>query len=130
MRLAPGQGCLDPQDERRLLVTGNRGVELCYFPGGRRVPGETDAEALVREIAEELSVEILPDTMRHFGTYEIAGADDTVRRMTCYLAEHHGTLIPDNEIVELAWIGYRDRDRTSDLDRLVIDDLRAAGHLR
>lgn len=39
-------------DERRLLVTRNHGRGLFYLPGGRREPGETDAEALVREIAE------------------------------------------------------------------------------
>ena len=68
--------------------------------------------------------------MRYFGTYEITGPKHTVRRMTCYFAEHRGTLTPDHEIAELAWLVHADRDRTSALDQLVMDDLRALGLLR
>lgn len=42
----------------RVLMTRNQGRELFYFPGGMREPGESDAQALVREIDEELQAAI------------------------------------------------------------------------
>ena len=42
----------------RVLKVRPRGKEVFYFPGGKREPGESDAEALVREVAEEVSVRL------------------------------------------------------------------------
>lgn len=53
----------------RVLVTRNRGVDVFYFPGGKREPGESDAETLAREIDEELQSRIDTATMVHVGTY-------------------------------------------------------------
>ncbi|MEY9840918.1 NUDIX domain-containing protein [Streptacidiphilus sp. EB103A] len=36
----------------RVLVTRNHSVDVFYFPGGKREPGESDAETLAREIDE------------------------------------------------------------------------------
>ncbi|SFD06344.1 NUDIX hydrolase [Streptomyces aidingensis] len=117
----------------RILGTRTRGRELFYIPGGKRHPGESDTETLVREVREEVSVALLPGTLAHVGTYRAAadghGADAVVR-MACYTAEYRGTLAASSEIEELAWLGYSDRDRTAPVDRVVFDDLRAAGLLR
>jgi 8-oxo-dGTP diphosphatase len=113
----------------QVLTTRNRGRDLFYFPGGRREGPESDAETLIREVAEELSVAVLPDTIRHFGTYELSTPDTRVARMTCYFAEHRGTFAVANEIDEMRWMTYADRDRVSPLDQMVFDALVAAGHL-
>jgi len=50
-------------DGRLLVIRRSRGVEapLAYcFPGGAIEPGESEPEALVREIREELAVAIRP----------------------------------------------------------------------
>ena len=116
-------------DRRRLLVTRNHDRTVFYFPGGRREPGETDEQALVREIDEELRVAVLGSTMRHFRTYDVGAPGGGVARMTCYFAEHRGEFRPDNEIAELAWVRAGDRERLGPIDQLVLDDLHAAGHL-
>ena len=55
---------------------------LWEFPGGKVEPGESDAQALVRECREELSVEIAVGEL--IGTAELdAGAE-----LAVYLAEH------------------------------------------
>jgi len=113
----------------RVLVTRNHGRDVFYFPGGRREAGETDVDTLVREIAEELGAAVLSATTSHFGTYEILAGADAVARMTCYQADYQGTLKPDNEIAEMAWMTYADRNQVSPLDQLVFDDLRARGYL-
>ena len=51
--------------ERRVLVALNEGSDVWYLPGGHREPGETDTETLVREVKEELSVDIIPDTIAY-----------------------------------------------------------------
>src|SRR6476620_2060767 len=43
-------------EQRRLLVARNAGRDRFYLPGGKREPGESDVETLVRELDEELAV--------------------------------------------------------------------------
>ncbi|WP_236704829.1 NUDIX hydrolase [Hymenobacter sp. AT01-02] len=64
--------------EGRILSTRSRGKDRYYLPGGKREPGETDAQTLVREIREELTVELDPGTLVHVGTFT---APATVIRM-------------------------------------------------
>lgn len=114
----------------RVLMTRNKGRELFYFPGGMREPGESDAQALVREIDEELRAAIDEATMAHVVTVQAPGdGGGPELRMICYTAGHRGELIPDHEIAELAWLSHADRDRVSPADQLVFDALHSAGQL-
>ena len=56
--------------DRRVLVALNKGSDAWYLPGGHREPGETDVETLVWKVKEELSVDIIPDTIAYLNTYE------------------------------------------------------------
>ena len=56
--------------DRKVLETKSKGKDTCYIPGGKREPDETDIDALVREIREELNVGIDPATALHYGTFE------------------------------------------------------------
>lgn len=115
----------------RVLVTRNRGVDVFYFPGGKREPGESDAETLAREIAEELQSRVDTATMVHVGTFETRRDYDglTEFRMICYTAEYTGPLVASREIAESAWFGYGDRARVSAVDQMVFDVLHASGQL-
>jgi 8-oxo-dGTP pyrophosphatase MutT (NUDIX family) len=116
--------------QSRVLMTRNHGRELFYFPGGMREPGESDAQALVREIDEELRAAIDETTMAHVVTVRARGdGGGPGLRMICYTADHRGDLIPDHEIAELAWLGYDGRDRVSLADQLVFDALHSTGQL-
>ena len=114
-------------EERRLLVARNAGRERFYLPGGKREAGETDLQALVRELEEELTVTVDAATAVHVGTFEAladARTDGLLVRLTCYTAVHTGTFTPSREIDELAWIASGDGDRVSAVDRLVLAHLR------
>ncbi|CAM4467483.1 NUDIX domain-containing protein [Paenibacillus phoenicis] len=110
----------------RMLNVRSKGKELFYVPGGKREPGESDHETLQREIQEELSVTVKPDSIKYFATFE-AQADGkpegVLVRMTCYFAEVEGELQPANEIEEAAWLSYAERDRTSLVSRMIFDKL-------
>ena len=114
----------------RILVARPRGKDVFYIPGGKREGGETDRQALCREITEELTVTLLPRTIRQAGTYEAAQPDGVLVRMSCYTGDYSGTLTPSSEIAELAWFSYADRPQVPPVDQLLFDDLKAAGQLR
>src|ERR1700722_12305636 len=60
----------------RILCARPRGRDIFYVPGGKREGTETDLEVLLREVAEELTVTLRPDTVRHVGTYQAGQADN------------------------------------------------------
>ncbi|MDQ2813485.1 MAG: NUDIX domain-containing protein [Actinomycetota bacterium] len=111
----------------RILCARPRGQDIFYIPGGKREGAETDLQTLLREIAEELTVTLRPETVTHVGTYQ---AGDPLVRMSCYAACYSGTLAASAEIDELAWFSYADRPHVPSVDQLLFDDLAAAGQLR
>jgi len=110
----------------RILVARPRRKDIFYIPGGKREGGETDLQALRREITEELAVTLLPGTIRPAGTYEAAQPDGVLVRMSCYTSDYAGTLTPSSEIAELAWFSYADRPRVPPVDQFLFDDLNVA----
>ena len=117
----------------RVLAARSRGKDKFYLPGGKREPGETDAETLVREIREELDVAIVPGSIAPAGTFEGQAhgkAEGTLVRTTAYTAKYSGTLRASSEIEEIAWLGYADRPRVSLVAQLIFDHLHETGALR
>lgn len=45
--------------------------------------------------------------------------------MTCYAAVYDGAPTPSAEVEEIDWLDYSQKDRTSPVDRLIFDDLKA-----
>jgi 8-oxo-dGTP diphosphatase len=116
----------------RILCARSRGKDVFYIPGGKLEAGETELDALLREIKEELAVDLVPETVRSFGIYQAqahAQADGVMVVMSCYTADYQGTPSASGEIEELDWLGYADRDRVAPVDQLLFDDLRAAGQI-
>jgi 8-oxo-dGTP pyrophosphatase MutT (NUDIX family) len=117
----------------RILCARPRGKDIFYIPGGKREGAESDLQVLLREIAEELTVALRPETVRHVGTYEAEQPDGepgaAVVRMSCYTGDYAGTLAASSEIDELAWFCYAVRARVPRVDQLLFDHLKAAGQL-
>jgi len=111
---------------RQLLSAVSKGKETYYIPGGKRDPGESDEEALVREIKEELSVDIKRDTIFYFDTFK-AQADGkeegVIVKITCYMGDFQGEIKPDSEIDRAIWITSKDREKCSLVVKYLIDDL-------
>jgi 8-oxo-dGTP diphosphatase len=112
----------------QLLSTRSRGKDRYYLPGGKREPGETDAQTLLREIQEELTVALDPASLVYAGTFEAPAHGHpagVLVRMTCYWAPRYtGTLQPAAEIEEVVWLRYRHRPQVSAVDQLIFDWLR------
>ena len=116
----------------KILVARSKGKEVFYIPGGKRESGESDQQALIREINEELSVKIKPETLEYYGTFSAQAHGHTegvTVQMTCYVGQYHGTLEPAAEIEEMAWLRYGEMDKTSHVDKIIFKDLRSKGLL-
>lgn len=114
----------------KVLSTRSKGKDKLYFPGGKREGTESDIQTLVREIKEELSVDILPETAKLFGVFEAQAhgkAEGVIVKMTCYTADFEGEIAPDNEIAEVFQIDFDDYERVSPVDKLILDDLKQKG---
>lgn len=114
--------------DRKVLETRSCGKDVWYIPGGKRDADETDAQALVREVKEELGVDVDPASMAHYGTFETQAhgkPEGTMVRMTCYTAKYLGELVPSAEVEEMAWFSYAQKHLTSPVDQLIFDDLKA-----
>ena len=118
--------------DSKILSTRTKGKTKYYIPGGKRESGETDAQALVREIKEELTVDIELSTLHLIGIFE-AQADGhkpgVLVRMTCYSANYFGELKADSEIQEMVWLNYADIDKVAEVDVLIFEFLHKNGLL-
>ena len=115
-----------------VLCSRSKGKDAFYLPGGKREGTESDLETLVREVREELSVEIDPESAKLFGIFRAEAhgkAAGVIVRMSCYTADYHGELHPDNEIEELAWFTTADMERISAVDKLIFTALHDKGLL-
>lgn len=113
--------------DKRILSTLSKGKDTYYIPGGKRHTNETDEQALTREIKEELSVDLIPETIKPVGQFEAQAhgkAEGVVVRMTCYTADYQGEIHPDSEIQDVVWFAHKDRDRSSPVDKIIFDWLK------
>lgn len=113
--------------DKQILMTLSKGKDTYYIPGGKREEGESDVEALAREVREELTVEIIPETITHYGTFEAQAHGKpagTIVRMTCYEAQYEGQLKASSEIQDIAYYTYAQRDIVGPVDQLIFDDLK------
>ncbi|WP_127356760.1 NUDIX hydrolase [Actinacidiphila soli] len=119
-------------EDGRILCARPSGKDVFYIPGGKREGAESDLETLVREIKEELTVLLVPETVTHVGTYEaeVPGSPEgAVVRMACYSGDYQGELVPSSEIEEVAWFSYADRAEVPPVDQELFDDLKSRGDL-
>lgn len=116
----------------KILSSRSKGKDKYYLPGGKRENDETDLETLTREIKEELSVDIIKESVKPYGifTAQAHGKEENVLvQMTCLQADFSGILMPANEIEEIVWLTFEDRFKSSPVDILIFEDLRNKGLL-
>ena len=117
---------------KKVLVALNRGNDTWYLPGGHRESGETDKETLIREVKEELSVDIVPESIEYFDTFEAqahGAPEGDMARVTCYAASFKGEVKPSSEIAEIDFFSYSQKDQTSAPTQMLLDDLKNTGRI-
>lgn len=118
--------------DKKILSTRSKGKDVYYLPGGKREPGESDHRAVIREVLEELSVDLVPETLSYLGTFEAQAhgkPEGVMVKMTCYTGDYRGTIQAAAEIAEAVWLTYADKLKTSPVDYLIFDWLYERGML-
>lgn len=104
------------------------------MPGGQVEDGESDEECLVREIREELAVEVDENSgLKYLGEYidVAAGLPGKYVSIKLYEGKIVGEPKPSQEIIRLHWIGKEGSPRLSPIIRnKILPDLIARGMLK
>lgn len=93
-------------DAGRFLLVRKRGTTAFMQPGGKIEPGEDPRAALVRELAEEIRVDVAPDVLVPRGTHHAAAANEPGHALVAEVFEVPGALEPRPaaEIEEHLWV--------------------------
>lgn len=119
-------------EEQKILAARSRGRDTYYIPGGKREPGESDEAALVREIAEEVSMALDPSLLQFYEEFQAQAdgqAEGVLVRQRCYTTTERGEVSAAAEIEEVTWLKYADRPKVSLAAQLLFDDLKVKGLL-
>lgn len=113
--------------ERKVLFVRSRGKDSFYTVGGKQEIGETDQQSLIREVKEELNIDLISDTIEYMTTFEdlADGKENTTVRLKCFKASFNGTPTPTSEIEELGWLNTKNCNKTTPTGKKVIDWLYA-----
>jgi 8-oxo-dGTP diphosphatase len=120
-------------EDKTILAARSRNRDTYYIPGGKRDPDESDQEALIREIREELSVDLRPETLQFLGQFEAQAHGQPTGIfvcMRCYTGDYAGELHPASEIEEMVWLTYADREKVSTVAQHIFDFLHQRDLLR
>lgn len=118
---------------KAILSTRTKGKETYYIPGGKREGTETDHQALIREIKEELNVDLIEEGLIFFGEFcaQAHGHPEGILvRMRCYTAPYIGSIKASSEIEEVRWLNHADKAIISEADKLIFDYAKEKGLLR
>ncbi|WP_143516251.1 NUDIX domain-containing protein, partial [Pusillimonas sp. T2] len=95
-------------DKHELLVVRKQNTSAWMLPGGKLDGNETACEALVRELQEELQIEVDASALRSFGAFEAAAANETntIVKAQVFLARvpEGQTPVHAAEIAEMKWL--------------------------
>jgi 8-oxo-dGTP diphosphatase len=93
--------------DRKLLFTRAKGKTVFIDPGGKIEQGETPKQALIRELKEELSIDVNENDLEYFGEFSDISANNASKtvHMTVFLVKKwRGEIKPSAEIEELKWL--------------------------
>lgn len=116
--------------DKKILSTRSKSKDTYYIPGGKREGMESDEDALIREIKEELSVDLDRKTLKFFGVFKAQAhgqAEGVIVKMTCYTGNYTGELKAGSEIAEIVWLEHKDKVNSSPVDNIIFDFCKEKG---
>jgi 8-oxo-dGTP pyrophosphatase MutT (NUDIX family) len=89
---------------RKLLLAFSNNKKAWYLPGGKTDEGESTRSGLIREIKEELNIDLNPDELRHYTHIRVQAfgeKDNVIMEQDCFLYNLFATPNPSAEIEAL-----------------------------
>ncbi len=93
-------------DRGRIVTVRKAGTSRFMLPGGKPEPGESAAQAAIRECAEELGLELNPSQLTALGVFIAHAANEPGLTLEGSVFEHplQGEPLAAAEIAELRWL--------------------------
>lgn len=100
------------RDDGRVLTVRKRGTQRYMLPGGKPEAGERAIDTAVREVREELGIEIGPDALRPLGEFDSHAANEAghALRATVFVTREPVDPVAQAEIDDLCWADPADPD--------------------
>lgn len=120
-------------EDQRLLLAKNKshtGYQAC---GGKIEHGEVYTQALIRELREELQIDLIPESLVPYGIFEAQAyrkPAGTNVRIYCYTGEHGGEFVASQEVESIKYFTHAEYLATHDTAPavvLIINDLKEKG---
>ncbi|MBK2092899.1 NUDIX hydrolase [Francisella philomiragia] len=95
----------------KILLTRTRDNTIWYQAGGKIEQNETPIQTIVRELKEELSLELTIDDMRYLGNITTDNHDRTTTvSLECFTADINQEIKPCAEISAIKWFDFDDTE--------------------
>ncbi|UTH15044.1 NUDIX hydrolase [Macrococcus epidermidis] len=113
----------------KILLVKVRDNEKYYLPGGKIETGEDDKESLVREIQEELSLELDPARLTYYDTIIGPAYPDIENQveLRCYMYDGIKEYQKSNEITAVEYIEMNESELIAPAVNILIEKLREKG---
>lgn len=99
------------KNNNKILLVRVRDNTIWYFPGGKIDEGETHLQTIIRELDEELNIQMQASELEYLGEVVTDNHDrtDTVS-VHCYTGEITQPIQPSAEISEIRWFDFHDAE--------------------
>lgn len=99
--------------EGRMLLVRKRNTDFFMQPGGKIEPGEAPEVALIRELYEELQIEVQPENMVSLGQYADIAANEPDHIIVADMFrvnQFSGDVLSAAEIEDVVWFSQTDNN--------------------
>lgn len=93
--------------DQQFLIVRPKGKDFFIAPGGKVEAGENVKDALIRELDEELGIEVNKSDLDEFGTFfaPAIGREDKYLQMDVFIVKKwQGQITPMSEVEEVLWV--------------------------
>ena len=111
----------------KILLALNKNKDSWYIPGGKKEKGETDKETLIREMKEELAIDIVPNSVSFIITLEGQAhgkSKGTKVQIAFYTGKYTGKIRPSAEVKKADYFSYAEAPMSAETGKKMLNILK------